>query len=70
MFSEWTVGHLEGLIPICGGLYFFLIAKGVLPKKPKNPEQLKHWRDQYGKWMRIGSVIIIVFGLLQLLGLF
>lgn len=68
MFEQWTVGNLEGLIPMCGGIYFFLIARGVLPKTPKNPEQLEQWREKYGKWMQRACVVIIIFGVLQLLG--
>ena len=31
--------NLEGLIPILGGIYMMLLANGVLPKNPKDPEK-------------------------------
>jgi len=64
-----NIGNLEGLIPIFGGIYIFLIANGNLPKKPKNPEKMKSYREKYGKIMKILSVGMVGFGFLQLFGI-
>ena len=32
--------NIEGLIPLFGGLYGFLLANGTLPKHPKDPEKM------------------------------
>lgn len=31
--SDW--GNLQGLVPLLGGIYGFLLAHGTLPRKPK-----------------------------------
>lgn len=32
--------NLEGLIPLAGGVYGWLLATGKVPAKPKDPEKL------------------------------
>ena len=58
--------NLGGLIPILGGVYGYLIAVGVLPRNPKEPEKMELWRRKFGGMMKILSPLIVVFGLLQL----
>lgn len=60
-------GNLEGLIPLLGGIYAYLLVTGVLPKNPKNPEKLQKWRQKYGRIIKILSPILVVYGILQLL---
>ena len=36
--SDW--GNLQGLIPILGGIYGLLLAQGILPRNPKDPEKM------------------------------
>ena len=43
------LGNLEGLIPIFGGVYGLLMAKGILPRKPKDPEKMELWRRKFGR---------------------
>jgi hypothetical protein len=63
---DW--GNLQGLIPIFGGVLGLLLAKGVLPRKPKDPEKMELWRRKFGGLMTIICPIIIIFGLFELLG--
>lgn len=62
------LGNFQGLIPVLGGIYGFLLANGTLPKKSKDPEKMELWRKKFGPMMKILCPLIIVFGLLQLIG--
>jgi hypothetical protein len=66
--SNWDMGNLEGLIPLLGGIYGYLLANGTLPRKPKDPEKMALWRRKFGPMMKIIGPILVVFGILQLLG--
>ena len=60
------LGNLQGLIPIFGGIYGFLLANGTLPKNPKEPEKMDLWRRKFGPMMKIICPLLVVFGLLEL----
>jgi hypothetical protein len=62
------LSNLQGLIPIFGGIYGFLLAIGVLPKKPKDPEKAELWRKKFGPMMKAISPLLVIFGFLQLFG--
>jgi hypothetical protein len=64
--TDWD--KMKGLIPILGGVYGLLLATGVLPLKPKNPEKMELWRRKFGGTMIVLGPILIIFGLLELLG--
>jgi len=66
--SNWTLGNLQGLIPIFGGIYGYLLANGTLPKQPKKPEEMELWRKKFGPMMKVLGPLLVGFGLLQLLG--
>ena len=66
--SDW--GKLEGLIPIFGGIYALLLAQGVLPRNPRDPERMALWRRKFGGMMTVLSPILILFGVAQLCGMF
>jgi len=66
--SNWNIGNLEGLIPLLGGIYCYLLANGTLPRKPKEPEKMELWRRKFSRMLKILSPIVIIFGILQLLG--
>ncbi len=66
--NSWNVGNLEGLIPLAAGIYGYLLAKGTLPRHPKNPEKIALWRQKFGPMMTIVGPLVAVFGVLQLLG--
>jgi hypothetical protein len=66
--SNW--GNLEGLIPIAAGTYFLLMARGVLPRKPKDPEKMALWRQKFGGLFTVLCPLIILFGIAQLFGVF
>jgi hypothetical protein len=66
--NEWNWGNLQGLIPILGGIYGYLLANGTLPMNPKDPEKMDLWRRKFGKMMKIICPFIVIFGILQLLG--
>jgi hypothetical protein len=61
--------HLGGLIPILVGIYGLLLAYRVLPRRPKNPEKMELWHRKFGKLLKVLSPLLIVYGLLQLLGI-
>jgi len=67
--TNWNVGNLEGLIPLLGGIYFYLLANGTLPRKPRDPERMAQWRRKFGRMARIIAPVLILFGILLLLGL-
>ncbi|MDB6026449.1 MAG: hypothetical protein JWM68_2672 [Verrucomicrobiales bacterium] len=56
-YDRWN-----GLIPLLGGIYMLLLAKGVLPRKPKNPEKLNEWRKKFGTFMTVAGPLMIVWG--------
>lgn len=62
---DW--GRLEGLIPILGGTYVFLLARGVLPVHPKHPEKAEEWRQTFGGLMTVIAQLAIaqLFGALR-----
>ena len=66
--SNWDMGNLEGLIPLLGGIYGYLLANGTLPRKPKDPEKMALWRRKFGRPMKILGPALVIFGILQLLG--
>ena len=68
--EEWNVGNLQGLIPILGGLYGFLLAQGTLPRNPRDPEKMAQWRERFGPLMKVLCPLVIVHGALQLLGVY
>jgi hypothetical protein len=51
-----------------GGIYGFLLANGTLPKNPRDPLKMELWRKKFGKMMRIVCPFLVVFGILQLVG--
>ena len=59
----------DGLIPVIGGIYGVLLAYRIIPKKPKDPERYELWHRKFGKKMKILSPFLIVFGILELLGI-
>jgi hypothetical protein len=66
--TDW--GNLQALIPILGGIYGLLLAKGILPRKPKDREKMELWRRKFGGMMTVLCPLIIIFGVFQLLGVF
>ena len=66
--NEWNVGNLEGLIPILGGIYGLLLAKGILPRNARDPDKMELWRRKFGRMLKIICPLIFVFGVLQFIG--
>jgi hypothetical protein len=66
--NDW--GNIQGLIPILGGIYGLLLAQGVLPRNPSDPERMALWRRKFGGMMRVAGPLVILFGIAQLFGLF
>jgi len=62
--------NVEGLIPILGGVYILLIANGVLPRNPKDPDAMALWRRKFRGILNVLCPIVILFGILQFFGLF
>ena len=66
--NDWNLGNLEGLIPLAAGIYFLGLARGLWPKKLKNPEKFEQWRTKFGGFIKIAGPLLIVLGVLQLTG--
>jgi hypothetical protein len=57
----------QGIIPLIGGAYGYLLAQGYLPRNPKNPEKMALWRRKFGPTMKILGPLVALFGLTSLL---
>lgn len=64
--TEW--GRFEGLFLIFFAVYALLLAKGVLPRKPKDPEAQELWRQKFGGILTVVAPILIVYGALRVIG--
>lgn len=58
------------LIIILGGIYLTLMAYGVVPVFPKDPERAKLWHKKFGKLSKILGPLMIIWGIVKLLGIF
>ena len=59
---------LSGLIFVAAGIFALLVASGVVHAS-KNPDANEVWRRKYGPMMKILGPVLILFGLVELLGL-
>ncbi len=57
-------GRLEGLIPLAGGVYAYLLYYGVVRVK-----DLEGLRKRFGTLIQIAAPICVAYGLLRLLGI-
>ena len=57
----------EGLIPLLGGLYAFLLARGVV-RASKDPIKNEAWLRKWGPTLKWLAPLVILFGLLMLVG--
>lgn len=64
------MNNIDALIPILGGIYGLLMARGILPRNPKDPEKMDLWRKKFGGMMTVLCPLIILFGIAKLLGAF
>ena len=64
-----TGNELQGLIPILGGVYGYLMAIGKIPRNPKEPEKIELWRRKFGPTMRILCPLVVISGILHLTGI-
>ena len=60
--------NLEGLIPLLGGLYAFLLARGIM-RASKDPVKNDAWRRKWGPILKWIAPLVILFGILQLSGI-
>ena len=67
--SEWY-RYLSGLAMILAGVWVLLLAYGVLPRNPREPDKMALWRRKFGRVVKILAPVLILFGLLEMLGLF
>ena len=59
--------NLEGLIPLLGGLYAYLLARGVL-RASKDPAKNEVWLNKWGPTLKWLAPLVMLFGLLVLAG--
>ncbi len=59
--------NLEGLIPLLGGLYAFLLARGVL-RASKDSAKNDAWRRKWGRLLKWLAPLVMLFGILLLTG--
>ena len=64
------LGNLQGLIPICGGLYLLYVFKGPLPEDDKRRQQAQAGRDRFGPYIPIMVIGTLILGIGQLFGFF
>jgi hypothetical protein len=64
-YDKWS-----GFIPIIGGIYGLLLAYKVVPRNPKDPEKMELWHSKFGNLLKILSPLVIIFGILELMGVF
>ena len=57
-------GRLEGLIPLAGGVWAYLMYYGIIPAK-----DLEGLRKRFGTLIQIAAPICVAYGLLRLLGI-
>ena len=57
----------EGIIPIVGGVFAYLMATGRY-NPSKDPIKWEAWRLKWGSKLRILAALVIVFGVAQFLG--
>ncbi len=57
----------EGLIPIIGGVFAYLMATGRY-NPSKDPVKWEEWKLRWGSKLRILAPIVIGFGVAQFLG--
>lgn len=60
--------NLEGLIPLFGGLYAFLLARGVL-SATRDEVKNEAWRRQWGPMLTWLAPLVMLFGFVRLIGL-
>jgi hypothetical protein len=60
--------NLEGLIPLLGGFYAFLLARGVLPAN-KDSAKNDAWRRKWEPILRRLAPLVMLFGAMQLAGI-
>jgi len=59
--------NLEGLIPIVGGVFAWLMATGRY-NPSKDPIKWEEWQARWGPKLKILAPFVIFFGVAQLLG--
>ena len=59
--------NLEGLIPLLGGLYAYLLARGVVRAR-KDPVKNEVWLHKWGPTLKWMEPLVMLFGLLLLTG--
>lgn len=57
----------EGLIPIIGGVFAYLMATGRY-NPSKDPVKWEEWKLRWGQKLKILAPLVIVFGIAQFLG--
>jgi hypothetical protein len=57
--------NLGGLIPLLGGIYCLLIGFRVV-RASKNPDTNETYVKKYGLLLKVGGVVCVVFGVIEL----
>jgi hypothetical protein len=60
-----TTMNLGGLIPLLGGIYCLLIGFRVV-RASKNPDANETYVKKYGLLLKVGGVVCVVFGVIEL----
>lgn len=58
----------EGIIPIVGGVFGWLMATGRY-NPSKDPVKWEEWQRKWGSKLKILAPLVILFGIVQFLGL-
>lgn len=61
IYDRWN-----GLIPFLGGIYAFLLARGILPRNQQKKEKMENWRKKYGNLLIVLSSFLVIGGSVEL----
>ncbi len=60
---------ITGILSILAGITGLLMAFGVIPKQPDDPEQAALWRQKHGTTLKVLCPMLILYGIAALTGL-
>jgi hypothetical protein len=58
--------QIFGVIAIASGIYAWMLARGVLPRRTEKPAEWQEWREQWSGKLNWLSPVLVVYGALRL----
>ena len=69
-YNDVKLMDWNGLIPIFSGIYGYLLAIGYFPNASNEPDKMELWRKRFGGLLKKLCPVLILFGIIQLSGVF